>query len=70
MGSAFSGYPVKWFGMVLPAWAASSQPLKDLMSTVHLLNSWLLVALIAIHVLAAGKHALIDRDGLLRRMWF
>jgi cytochrome b561 len=70
MGSAFSGYPVKWFGMVLPSWAASSQPLKDLMSTVHLLNSWLLVALIAIHVLAAGKHALIDRDGLLRRIWF
>jgi cytochrome b561 len=28
-----------------------------------------LVAAIALHVAGALKHALIDRDGLLRRMW-
>jgi cytochrome b561 len=70
LGSAFSGYPVKWFGVVLPAWATKSVATKDLMSAVHSLNSWILVALIGVHVVAALKHGLVDRDGVVRRMWF
>jgi cytochrome b561 len=70
LGSAFSGYPVKWFGVVLPSWATKNVPTKDLMETIHAINSWVLVALIAIHIAAAAKHMLIDRDGVIRRMWF
>lgn len=69
LGSAVSGYPVRYFGMVLPAWAAKDEAMKDLLSNVHLVNSCVLVAAITTHVLAALKHHFIDGDGLLRRMW-
>jgi len=70
LGSVWSGYPVKYFGITLPAWGAKSEALKDAMSAAHFGLTWLLAAAIALHVAAAAKHALIDRDGLLRRMWF
>ncbi|MEP6941500.1 MAG: cytochrome b [Betaproteobacteria bacterium] len=68
LGSAFSGYPVRYFGLVLPAWAATSPTLKQVFENVHLVTSVVLVAAIALHVAAAFKHHLIDRDGLLYRM--
>jgi len=40
------------------------------MRAVHYAFSRLLMALIALHVLAALYHALVLRDGLLRRMFF
>jgi cytochrome b561 len=40
------------------------------MRPVHYAISRLLMALIALHVLAALYHTFILRDGLLRRMWF
>jgi cytochrome b561 len=69
LGSAFSGYPVKFYGAVLPSWAPRNDVLKDALSVVHLVNSLVLVTAIALHVAGALKHALIDRDSLLRRMW-
>lgn len=69
LGSVFSGYPVRYFGVLLPSWVAKNEPIKDLLSTIHLVNSWLLVAAITIHVLAAFKHHIVDGNGLLRRMW-
>ncbi len=68
LGSVFSGYPVRYFGMTLPAWAPRNDALKDLCSTVHLVTSFVLFFAVALHVAAALKHALIDRDGLLSRM--
>ncbi len=38
--------------------------------TVHYLVSRTLMALIALHLAGAAYHALLRRDGLLRRMWF
>lgn len=69
LGSVFSGYPVKAFGITLPAWGWRDDTIKSTMSAVHLATSWVLVAAIALHLAAALKHALVDRDGLLRRMW-
>ncbi|MCD6046984.1 MAG: cybB [Gammaproteobacteria bacterium] len=37
---------------------------------IHLIVAWLLIGLISLHVLGALKHALIDKDGILRRMGF
>jgi cytochrome b561 len=68
LGSVWSGYPVKYFGIVLPSWADKHAELKDLCSVVHLVTSWVLLAAVALHVAAAAKHALINRDGLLSRM--
>jgi cytochrome b561 len=68
LGSEVSGYPVRYFGMTLPSWAGKHVALKDALSTAHLVNSWVLATLVALHVSGALKHALIDRDGLLARM--
>jgi cytochrome b561 len=69
LGSAYSGYPVKFFGLTLPAWAAADPTLKDTMSVIHRGNSWVLVSALALHFGASLKHALIDRDGSMRRIW-
>ena len=68
LGSVFSGYPVKLFGMALPMWGWKDAMLKDLFGSVHFVNSWVLAGAVALHVAAAMKHALVDRDGTLARM--
>lgn len=68
LGSAFSGYPVRFFGMPLPSWAGRHEALKEAMSTVHLVCSWALACVVAVHLAAVAKHVLIDRDELLGRM--
>lgn len=68
LGSSFSGYPIKYFGMALPHWGWSWPAAKSLMSGVHWAAACLLGALIALHVAAALWHAL-RRDGLFARIW-
>jgi len=68
VGSTFSGYPIKWFGLALPGWGWKDDAIKDAMSTLHYGVSWLLVALIAAHLAAALKHLLLDRDEVFSRM--
>ena len=68
LGSAFSGYPVRVFAVVLPSWAPKSEAVKHAMSEVHLVAAWLLAASVAVHLAAVVKHAIVDRDGILARM--
>jgi cytochrome b561 len=68
LGSSFSGYPVRFFGIVLPSWSAKHEALKALMSNVHLACAWLLAAAVGLHLAAVAKHALVDHDGILARM--
>ena len=68
LGSSFSGYAVKFFGLALPQWSPAWPAAKDLMSAVHQSAAWLLIALVGMHVTAALVHA-VRRDGILRRMW-
>jgi len=68
LGSAWSGYPVKFFGVTLPAWAAKSDPLKDLMSRVHLVTGFVLVTAFALHLAGVVKHTLEGRREILGRM--
>ncbi|HEY2862831.1 MAG TPA: cytochrome b [Casimicrobiaceae bacterium] len=69
LGSATSGYPVKFFGWVVPSWTGANEAVKDACSVVHLVSSWILVGAIAIHVAATIYHQWALRDGLLWRMW-
>jgi cytochrome b561 len=69
LGSSFTRYPIKYFGVTLPKWGWDSPALKDLFSALHLGTAWLLAAVLALHVAAALKHRLIDRDGVFERMW-
>ena len=69
LGSVFSGYPVKWFGITLPGWYPKAPLLKQWMSDIHLFTSVVLVSLIALHVVGALRHAL-RADGVMARMTF
>lgn len=66
--SVFPGFPIKYFGIVVPL-TAKNPALKEWLSTVHLATAVLFGSLIALHVLAALKHLLANRDGVLERMW-
>jgi len=68
LGSVFSGYPVKYFGIALPAWGWKDEGIKNAMSVAHFAVSFVLLAAVALHVAAALKHWLWDRDGLVARM--
>jgi len=68
LGSAVSGYPVRFFGIALPAWAGRHDAVKEAMSGVHLAGAWILAAAVALHLAAVAKHAWVDHDGLLARM--
>lgn len=62
--------PLSWFGLFsVPAIAPASPELRTLAGTVHAFLAWSLALLAAVHVLAALKHALVDRDGIFARMW-
>jgi cytochrome b561 len=58
------------FGMVvLPdPWVPGDEPLAEAARTVHAGAALLLGLLLVLHVAAALKHALVDRDGVLARM--
>ena len=68
LGSAFSGYPVKYFGWTLPQWAARNDALKEWLSGAHVALAWVIAVAVLIHLAGALKHAFIDRDRLLARM--
>jgi len=68
LGSVYSGYPIRYFGLSLPGWGGKDEALKELFSTVHLFASFAFLSLIKLHVLAALKHLFIDRDGVFHRM--
>lgn len=67
--SSAAGFPVVWFGVLpLPDFVPVDPALAEALKPWHRWTAYALAALIALHVAGALKHALIDRDGLLRRM--
>ena len=69
LGSSFTPYPIKYFGVTLPHWGWDSPALKDLFSALHLGTAGLLMLVLALHVAAALKHLLVDGDEIFFRMW-
>jgi cytochrome b561 len=68
IASNFSKYGVKLFNVILlPPWGIDDKRIYAVFNTLHVATSYLFVALIALHVLAAARHA-IRRDGVLARM--
>ena len=68
LGSVFSGYPIRFFGLKLPQLAERWDDAKAFMSIVHEFSVYTLMLLIAVHVLAFFHHQFILKDGLIRRM--
>ncbi len=69
--SSASGYPVVYLGeLALPNWVPKDKFLAAQLKQVHEWLTTLLMMVVGLHIAAALKHQFIDRDGLLRRMWF
>ncbi len=68
LASAFSSSAVQFFGITLPQWGWDDKPLRSFFGEMHGIVATALVALIALHVLAALKHLLVNRDQVFQRM--
>lgn len=66
--SSFSKYGPKLFGLPLPQWGWEDVALRESFADLHRVAAWVFAALIALHIAAALKHLLIDRDGVFQRM--
>lgn len=56
------------FSLPLP-WIEADKPLAKLMNQSHKLLAWVIIAFVLLHVAAALKHFLFDKDKVLQRMW-
>ena len=67
--SNFSKFGVKLFNVVLlPPWGADNREIYAVFNALHITTSFVLVALIAIHIAAALRHLFFTRYGIFRRM--
>ena len=67
--SSASGFQVVYLGVVpIPDLLAKSRDAAEQLKHLHEALNWLMVLVVAMHVAAALKHHLMDRDDVLRRM--
>ena len=67
--SSAAGFPVVYFGVLpLPDLVAKDKALADTLKWLHYALNKALLALVALHVAAAVKHHVLDRDEVLTRM--
>ena len=68
--SSASGFPVVAFGVIpLPDFAPVDKELAEILKSRHHWLAYALAGVVLLHVAAALKHHVLDRDGLLKRMW-
>ena len=69
--SSAAGFPIVLFGVLpLPDFVPVSPELAEFIKPWHELSAVAMLLLAGLHVAGALKHVVIDRDGLLQRMWF
>ncbi|MGI9271914.1 MAG: cytochrome b/b6 domain-containing protein [Woeseiaceae bacterium] len=67
--SSASAYSVSWFNLIqLPDFISPNSELKDIFEEIHETLAKVLFLLALLHILAALKHAIFDKDGVLSRM--
>ena len=69
VASNFSKFGVKFFNVLqLGPWGVESKVIYAVFNETHKACAWLLMVLVIVHVLAAVKHRLVDRDAVFSRM--
>lgn len=68
LATGAGGFPVEFFSWNLPALIGRDEALSKTLYDLHGVIGNLLMALIALHVAGALSHALMRKDGVLRRM--
>jgi cytochrome b561 len=67
--SNFTKFGIKFFGYPLPRLFSEDKALYWIFNRIHVYTSYLFAALMAVHIAAALKHLLVNRDGVFQRMW-
>jgi len=71
IASTASQRPILYFGLFtwpdLP-FVPHERAISKLVMGWHEVGAWMLLAIVAVHLLAAIKHGMIDKDGVLQRM--
>jgi len=57
------------FGLPIPQ-IVSDRTLHDIFEEAHVISSYLLAALVVVHIAGSLRHHLIKRNDVMRRMWF
>lgn len=65
--SIYSKWGIMWFGMPLVK-GLDNSGLREIFTEVHEITAWLLIIIIVLHVAAAIKHKVVDRDDVMKRM--
>lgn len=65
--ATYSKYGILWFGVPLVA-GLDNAGLRDVFKESHEVIATLLLVLIGLHVVAAIKHKLVDKDDIMKRM--
>ena len=68
--SSFSRFGPKVFGIPLPHWGWEDAVVRGNIAAVHRVTALAFAALIAIHIAAALKHLIVDKDAVFQRMLF
>lgn len=68
--SSAGGHPVSLFGLALPPLVPKDPALGAFFSGAHSVIGWMIIGLVALHVIGALKHYFIDKDGTISRMLF
>ena len=68
LASNFSKHGVRFFGVEWAPWGPDSPAAYSFFGGVHDASSYLLLALVAGHVVMALHHALVERDGVFARI--
>jgi cytochrome b561 len=67
--SSASGFQVVYLGQIpIPDLLAKNKVMADQLKELHESLNWLMLVVVALHVAAALKHHIVDRDDVLRRM--
>jgi len=63
------GFPLQWFGAI-PIWSPidKSPAIAPTLSEIHEWSAWIILGLLALHIMAAIYHHLIRRDATLYRI--
>ncbi|MBT5410638.1 cytochrome b [Methylophilaceae bacterium] len=67
--SISSKYGIHWFGIKLVG-GIDNKASRELFYEFHEIFGLLILLILFFHIAGAFKHALVDKDGTIRRMWF
>jgi len=67
--SISSKYGIHWFGIKLVG-GIDNKASRELFYEFHEIFGLLILLILFFHIAGAFKHALVDKDGTLRRIWF